>query len=222
MAQREMHWTMDGDDGSWSEWASRLAASPAWDLINGLISKFEPGRQGWALDIGCGTGRAFEPLSRKGYQTIGIDPIWAAAQASCSRARKHQIGAWAVMATAEMLPVKQKSVQAVLAVCCLFHLGPDELENALLEIKRVLIIGGEAIVHFLEIGDWRQALGKPGKIEDLPRYGYKAVVTGFFTVETMHELIRKAGLTVKEQMSRVQEDEQGERRDWFFHCVQAA
>ncbi|MGE5335806.1 MAG: class I SAM-dependent DNA methyltransferase [Nitrososphaerota archaeon] len=30
-------------------------------------------RTGWALDVGCGTGRAFEPLLRRGWQLVGCD-----------------------------------------------------------------------------------------------------------------------------------------------------
>jgi SAM-dependent methyltransferase len=30
-------------------------------------------RKGWALDIGCGTGRAFDPLLDRGWQLVGCD-----------------------------------------------------------------------------------------------------------------------------------------------------
>jgi SAM-dependent methyltransferase len=30
-------------------------------------------RKGWALDVGCGTGRAFEPLLVRGWQIVGCD-----------------------------------------------------------------------------------------------------------------------------------------------------
>ncbi|HEY3434409.1 MAG TPA: class I SAM-dependent methyltransferase, partial [Solirubrobacterales bacterium] len=30
-------------------------------------------RKGWALDVGCGTGRAFPPLLARGWQVIGCD-----------------------------------------------------------------------------------------------------------------------------------------------------
>lgn len=30
-------------------------------------------RKGWALDVGCGTGRAFEPLLGRGWQIVGCD-----------------------------------------------------------------------------------------------------------------------------------------------------
>jgi SAM-dependent methyltransferase len=30
-------------------------------------------RKGWALDVGCGTGRAFEPLLDRGWEVVGCD-----------------------------------------------------------------------------------------------------------------------------------------------------
>jgi SAM-dependent methyltransferase len=30
-------------------------------------------KQGWALDAGCGTGRAFDPLLRRGWRVVGCD-----------------------------------------------------------------------------------------------------------------------------------------------------
>lgn len=40
-----------------------------------LLSELEKHglRTGWALDVGCGTGRAFEPLLARGWQVVGSD-----------------------------------------------------------------------------------------------------------------------------------------------------
>lgn len=37
------------------------------------LAKFGLSRGGWALDIGCGTGRAFEPLLDRGWKVVGCD-----------------------------------------------------------------------------------------------------------------------------------------------------
>ena len=37
------------------------------------LSKFGLPRSGWALDVGCGTGRAFEPLLDRGWKVVGCD-----------------------------------------------------------------------------------------------------------------------------------------------------
>ena len=37
------------------------------------LSKFGLPRSGWALDVGCGTGRAFQPLLDRGWKVVGCD-----------------------------------------------------------------------------------------------------------------------------------------------------
>jgi SAM-dependent methyltransferase len=37
------------------------------------LAKFGLPRGGWALDVGCGTGRAFEPLLNRGWKVVGCD-----------------------------------------------------------------------------------------------------------------------------------------------------
>jgi SAM-dependent methyltransferase len=37
------------------------------------LAKLGLARSGWALDVGCGTGRAFEPLLDRGWKVVGCD-----------------------------------------------------------------------------------------------------------------------------------------------------
>lgn len=37
------------------------------------LAKFGLPKSGWALDVGCGTGRAFEPLLDRGWNVVGCD-----------------------------------------------------------------------------------------------------------------------------------------------------
>lgn len=43
------------------------------ELLLPELSKFGLPRSGWALDVGCGTGRAFEPLLDRGWKVVGCD-----------------------------------------------------------------------------------------------------------------------------------------------------
>ncbi|HZD58113.1 MAG TPA: class I SAM-dependent methyltransferase [Anaerolineales bacterium] len=63
----------------------------------------KPGLRRWAIDIGCGTGRAFSPLAENGYQIIGIDPIFEAVRAGHERAKQEHLPAWPLLATADHL-----------------------------------------------------------------------------------------------------------------------
>jgi SAM-dependent methyltransferase len=55
------------------------------------LAKFGLSRSGWALDVGCGTGRAFGPLLDRGWKVVGCDVsegMLQAAQRKCeSRVR---------------------------------------------------------------------------------------------------------------------------------------
>jgi ubiquinone/menaquinone biosynthesis C-methylase UbiE len=215
----ETIWTIAGDETSWPGWASRMATSTASETMKQLASDLTPGSQQWALDIGCGTGRSFLPLNQNGYQVIGIDPIHEAIIISQSRAKNENLSAWPIWATADWLPIRNESIKAIFAIGTLYHLSPIELEKALTEIKRVLLVGGEAILHFLDLDDWRRKLGKQIRIDDIPMPSYQAVVTCFCSEDVIRTTIHTSGITVQNSVLKTQYDEEGERRDWFFHCV---
>jgi ubiquinone/menaquinone biosynthesis C-methylase UbiE len=215
----ETVWTIAGDETSWSEWASRMATSAASETVRQLAFDLKPGSQQWAVDIGCGTGRSFLPLNENGYQVIGIDPIREAIKASQTRAKNEDLSAWPILATSNELPIRNESVMAVFAIGILYHLSPRELEDALLEINRVLFVGGAAILHFLDLGDWRKKLGNQIRSENIPLPSYQAVVTGFFSEAAIRRTILSSGLTIQNSFQKVQNDEGGERKDWFFHCI---
>lgn len=108
----------------------------------------------WALDAGCGTGRAFAALGQTGCRVIGLDPVMEGLRASRARAGSEGVEASLVRGIASALPLCGGSIRLALSVGVLFHLGPRELPAALAEIHRVLAPSGEAILHFLDLGDW--------------------------------------------------------------------
>lgn len=212
-------WTVDGDKTSWAEWASRMALSPSSNLTNLLVSDFHSSCDSWALDIGCGTGRAFLPLSRNGFKIIGIDPILTATKISLERAKNENIMAAPVLATARQLPIRSNIVKLVFALGVLFHLGPIELDNALQEICRVLDKDGTGVLHFLDIDDWRRNLAQSVNTENLPIPSYHAIVTCFCSQDVLQDKINSSGLKIEKSELKTSSDEQGERREWLFYCV---
>jgi SAM-dependent methyltransferase len=153
-------WTLDGDDTSWSSWADDKKLAPSSPFIQDLIAANQASHQQWAIDIGCGTGRAFLPLVEAGYRVIGIDPIISGLRSCQQRVSQATISAYPVLASATHIPMHDQSVSFVFAVSILFHLSLPELMGALLEIYRVLLPDGKAILHFLDIEDWRHTLAK--------------------------------------------------------------
>jgi SAM-dependent methyltransferase len=211
-------WTVEGDETSWTAWAENRADTPASSLVRELIAARKAGPQEWAVDIGCGTGRAFVPLAEAGYQVIGIDPTPKCIELSLRRARRSGIIAHPIQASAARLPLRAASAAFVFAFGTLFHLSPMELTLALQEIQRVLRPVGEALLHFLDIEDWRRSLGKevdPGRV---PVPSYQAVVTCFCSRQVIEEWLEEAGLTLLSLELRTSEGEAGQQRNWLAQC----
>ena len=212
-----MFWTAAGDEASWTTWAKNMAqASPSHLLENILSDSHKANAR--ALDLACGVGRNFEPLTQCGFQVIGIDATLAAVQHCHERVVTARIPASPVCAVAQLLPIRNASINLVLAIGILFHLTRSELTSALSEIRRILEPEGEAILHFLGIDDWRRNLGTPVSPESLCPPSYKSVVTCFRSASAIRELIRVSGLELKSLDLRTKSDEKGEQRDWLVRC----
>jgi SAM-dependent methyltransferase len=156
----ETVWTIAGDNTSWESWAENMAHASASSLIQELIAAKKVSSQEWAVDLGCGTGRAFTPLAEAGYRVVGLDPTFKGLQISQQRAVEACIAAYPVQASAARLPFATGSTFFVFAIGTLFHLSLVELRSALQEIHRVLCPAGETLLHFLDIDDWRRSLAK--------------------------------------------------------------
>ena len=102
----EDFWTAAGEEASWTAHArSMVQSSPSHLLDQALMSTLGV-KEGFALDLGCGTGRHFAPLSQRGFHVIGIDATLAAVQLSLERAEAARIPASPVCAIAQLLPVR--------------------------------------------------------------------------------------------------------------------
>jgi len=215
-------WTLDGDDTSWSSWAHSYAHSPASPLMHDLIAAYRTSHQGWAIDVGCGTGRAFLPLVEAGYQVIGLDATPNALRLSQQRVSETHIPAYSILASAAQFPLPTGCASFVLAMSTLFHLSLAELTNALHEIHRVLLPEGAALLHFLDLDDWRRTLAGEVACEQVPVPSYRAVVTCFCSQATIEEWIAQAGLKLLSLELRTSPSEAGQQRNWLAHCRKAA
>jgi SAM-dependent methyltransferase len=211
-------WTIDGDETSWTSWAENMCQASASPLIQELIANKKVSNQEWALDIGCGTGRAFSPLVEAGYRVVGVDPTAKGLQFSQQRALQTDFSAYPVQASAAQLPLAAASIAFVIGIGTLFHLSLTELANALQEIRRVLRPEGEALLHFLDVEDWRLSLAKQIRPEDAPVPSFRAILTCFCSRQTIQDWIEEAGLNLLSLELRTSESESGKQRNWLAWC----
>lgn len=198
-------WTIAGDATSWAEWAATRGAAPPSLLAERLLARHPAPPGAWALDLGCGVGRAFAPLARQGFRVLGVD-----------------VTATAVQANASAIPAQEGRIALVLALGLLFHLGSDELERGLRRIAQVLAPGGVALLHFLDRADWRQRLGAPIAAEQVPASAHTAMVTRFRSHDGIMTCLRRAGLNPVASEPIAEEEEAGPRREWLVTCGRAA
>jgi SAM-dependent methyltransferase len=212
-------WTLEQDAEAWTAWAEHMAEAVATPLMQDLIAAYKSSQRVWALDIGCGIGRAFLPLVEAGYRVIGIDPTTTCVQLSQQRAKRGQLNAYPILATAAQLPIQAASIDFIFAISCLFHLSLPELTSALQEIQRVLVPGGRVILHFLDLDDWRRSLARQIRPEQAPLPSYRAVVTCFCTQEKVQGWIDRAGLRLEKLELRTNTTDQGQQRNWLASCT---
>ncbi len=94
------------------------------------------------LEIGCGDGRLLGWAQAQGAQPIGLDPD----RGQLARARRNAPDAWLVAGRGERLPFASASFDLVLCFNSLHHVPLTAQWDALAEIARVLVSGGELLV----------------------------------------------------------------------------
>lgn len=94
------------------------------------------------LDLPCGTGRLLPELARAGYRAVGADVALEMMQAGLARRSR---GAPLVQGDAQLLPFRSATFDAVVSLRFLFHLGAEERQRCLAEMRRVskdgLVVG---------------------------------------------------------------------------------
>ncbi|MDQ3881160.1 MAG: methyltransferase domain-containing protein [Chloroflexota bacterium] len=122
-----------------ADWYDELVRSTPFTevALDALERMLGPGA-GRCLDLGCGTGIAFAPLSRLGWSIVGVDV--SADQLRVAQPNAEAFGAELVQADAASLPFADASFDAVASV--LTHTDVEDLPAVVVEAARVLRPGG--------------------------------------------------------------------------------
>lgn len=111
-------------------------------------------------DLGCGAGRHMAYLQAQGFTVVGTD-LAENGLAVCA-ARLLESGLPAPLARADMTraPFTPSSFDAAISINVLNHNCRSALQQALDELHRVLVPGGECYLTVLTTSDWRYGSGE--------------------------------------------------------------
>jgi ubiquinone/menaquinone biosynthesis C-methylase UbiE len=99
------------------------------------------------LDLGCGRGEIVRRVARLGAVCFGVDYAPVALRLS-KQILRNEPGVHDVMrADAKLLPFADNSYDRVLMFDVVEHLHPWELDACLSDVRRVLKVGGQIIIH---------------------------------------------------------------------------
>jgi ubiquinone/menaquinone biosynthesis C-methylase UbiE len=103
------------------------------------------------LDLCCGSGQSTKILAERSQHVVGLD----ASPLSLARAKKNVPQAEYVEAFAEDMPLEDDLFDLVLTNTALHEMKPDQLQQILAEVQRVLKPGGVfTIVDFHRPNNW--------------------------------------------------------------------
>jgi SAM-dependent methyltransferase len=203
---------------------AELPDAPLCERLGGLKPKLRA-----ALDIGCGSGRHLILLSALGWRATGLD--WSAAALSRARqaVRSASLHADLVKADYRSLPFGPGSFHLAVATRALHHSHLDDFRRALGELKRVLAIGGRAVISVPSLANAPRSGGQwvePGTF--VPAEGVETGLPHHFFSEdeliTLTAHFRRVELSVIEEPPGFLEPELAvppgaalrRRNDWFW------
>jgi SAM-dependent methyltransferase len=99
------------------------------------------------LDIGSSWGRWSIAAARLGYRALGIDPSINAVRAARRVARQLDVDASFIVADARYLPFAAGTFDAVFSYSVLQHFAKTDVHQALREIRRILVPGGQSLIQ---------------------------------------------------------------------------
>ncbi len=138
-------------------WVNREIAATNGMLFRSVIGKLTeypipelrlpPGEGRVFLEVGCSWGRWCVAAARAGYQPIGIDPSLKGVRTARDVACQLGIDALFMVADGRHLPFRDQFFDQVFSYSVLQHLAKEDVRLVLQDIRRVLRIGGSALVQ---------------------------------------------------------------------------
>lgn len=159
-----------------------------------LIDRHLLNRPGVVLDVGCGPGHHTDRLRSLNVDAIGIDlvPEFIDYARTTFTDGQYQLGSMA------KLPAKDRSIDGVLAWFSLIHTPPEDLDDVLAELRRVLAPDGAFVVGFFENSE-------------LSTFAHKVTTAYYWPIDEFASRLQRAGFTEVERLQRPGIDKAGQR-----------
>ncbi len=145
---QEAEWTPEQIKRFWAYLSSSPMAdrtyfsSHSGDAIVAFAERYVPLAGRRVLDYGCGPGFLLERLLQRGIRAEGLEFSPESVDQVRKRCGDHYLFGGITLAHSVPSPVTDGSVDVVFLVEVLEHLPPEQLEQTLGEIRRILRIGG--------------------------------------------------------------------------------
>lgn len=133
----------------WQEIADKGPTERQFQFIKNAVSK-----EGWVLDLACGTGRHSRPLTQEGFNVVGLD----VSSTLLKIAKQLQPEAQLVKADIRHLPFKENTFSAALSLDNSFGYLPSEQADlqSLKGLRQTLCQGGLFVLDVFN----REQLGR--------------------------------------------------------------
>lgn len=155
-------------------------------------------------DIGCGPGHVAHFLAGLGADAVGVDLSPAMVAVGRRTFPEVEFRQGDLLA----LPAADQEFGAVVALYCIIHLAPDELDRAAGELHRVLAPEGRLLVSFHVGTEVRHRSEWFGHAVDLD--------FRFFELETVTHALESAGFALEVQLERAPYVEEAETRRGYL------
>ena len=163
--------------------------------------------RGKVIEIGCGIGRDSEELIRMGFDYIGID----ASEEMLKIAREKVPEGNFVLGDFYKLDFPDGVFDGFWAAASFLHVPKSDINDVLLESKRVLRKGGIGFISIKEKTNIDEGFIKEDKAGGIERY------FSFYSKEEFEDIIINNGFEVVQFMSRQENDK--DKTNWLCFFV---
>jgi ubiquinone/menaquinone biosynthesis C-methylase UbiE len=159
-----------------------------------LITRRLAIRPGTVLDVGCGPGSLTEHLRMCDVDVVGIDVVPEFIEHACTAYPRGRFE----IASMDQLPLANGSIGGMLAWYSLIHLPTAEIDDVLLELRRVMSSGAVLVVGFFA-GD------------EVTDFAHGVTTAYYWPVDELAARLHRAGFTEAERQHRPGVNEPGRR-----------